>query len=144
MARPHPEAPPAPLEALPLLAGYAEAASPFDEMLASDGSVRPHWRCFVAGFAGLGAEGRQAAAGSTQRLLRESGIAFNVYADPDARQHAWRLDLVPALLPQAEWTRLARGLVRSIRGHRRMRAPPIASAVPRPASRAKKKARPSG
>lgn len=103
------------MEALPLLAGYAEAASPFDEILASDGSVRPHWRCFVAGFAGLGAEGRQAAAGSTQRLLRESGIAFNVYADPDDRQHAWRLDLVPALLPQAEWTRLARGLVQRAR-----------------------------
>ena len=46
--------------------------------------------------------GRRAGGGeSTRRLLRESGIAFNVYADPDDRAHAWRLDLVPVLLPDA-------------------------------------------
>ena len=55
----------------------------------------------------MGPEGRAAAAESTRRLLRESGIAFNVYADPDDRAHAWRLDLVPVLLPDAEWERLA-------------------------------------
>ena len=90
-----------------LLAGYAAAAAPFDEMLAADGTVRPHWQRFVEGFAALGPEGRAAAAESTRRLLRESGIAFNVYADPDDRQHAWRLDLVPVLLPEQEWDALA-------------------------------------
>ena len=98
-----------------LLSGYAAAAGPYDEMLAADGSVRPHWRAFVDGFAGLGTDGRAAAGESTRRLLRESGIAFNVYADPDDRAHAWRLDLVPVLLPDAEWDRLAAGIVQRAR-----------------------------
>ena len=98
-----------------LLAGYGKAAAAFDEMLAPDGSVRPHWRGFVDGFAAMGPEGRAAAAESTRRLLRESGIAFNVYADPDDRAHAWRLDLVPVLLPDDEWERLSAGILQRAR-----------------------------
>ena len=98
-----------------LLYGYAAARAPYDEMLASDGSVRPHWRVFMEGFADLGTDGRAAAGESTRRLLRESGIAFNVYADPDDRAHAWRLDLAPVLLPDAEWDRLAAGIVQRAR-----------------------------
>ncbi len=63
----------------------------------------------------MGPEGRAAAAESTRRLLRESGIAFNVYADPDDRAHAWRLDLVPVLLPDDEWERLAAGILQRAR-----------------------------
>ena len=98
-----------------LLAGYGAAAAGFDEMLAADGTVRPHWRAFVDRFAAMGAEGRTAAGESTRRLLRESGIAFNVYADPDDRAHAWRLDLVPVILPDAEWDRLAAGILQRAR-----------------------------
>ena len=48
-----------------LLAGYAAAAAPFDEMMAADGSIRPHWQRFVDGFTALGPEGRTAAGDST-------------------------------------------------------------------------------
>ena len=77
--------------------------------------MRPHWRGFVDGFAAMGEEGRAAAADSTRRLLRESGIAFNVYADPDDRRHAWRLDLLPVLLQDQEWQRVVAGLVQRAR-----------------------------
>ncbi len=115
MVRPPPSDVAAVDERSRLLAGYAASAAPFDEMLAADGTVRPHWRRFVDGFAALGAEGRAAAAESTRRLLRESGIAFNVYADPDDRRHAWRLDLVPVLIPDPEWDRLSRAIVQRAR-----------------------------
>ena len=58
-----------------LLAGYAERAAVYDEMLAPDGTVRAHWRTFVEGFARLGADGRAAAADSTRRLLRETRLS---------------------------------------------------------------------
>ncbi len=98
-----------------LLAGYGAAAAGFDEMLGADGAVRPHWRTFVDRFAAMGPEGRTAAAESTRRLLRESGIAFNVYADPDDRAHAWRLDLIPVILPDREWERLSAGILQRAR-----------------------------
>ena len=98
-----------------LLAGYAARAARYDEMLAPDGSIRPHWRSFVNGFAKLGEDGRLAAADSTRRLLRESGVAFNVYADPDDRRHAWRLDLLPLLMTDREWRQIAAGLVQRAR-----------------------------
>ena len=110
-----PASPPAEPELDRLLAGYAAGAAPFDEMLTPAGEIRPHWRRFVTGFARLGTDGRAAASDSTRRLLRESGIAFNVYADPDDRRHAWRLDLVPLLLPEGEWERIAAGLVQRAR-----------------------------
>lgn len=87
----------------------------FDEMLAPDGTVRPAWRAFLDGLVGMGRAGREAAAESTRRALRESGIAFNVYADPDDRRHAWRLDLLPVLLAEEEWARLERGLAQRAR-----------------------------
>jgi uncharacterized circularly permuted ATP-grasp superfamily protein/uncharacterized alpha-E superfamily protein len=109
------DAPNEPFDLDTLLAGYAAAAATFDEMLAGDGTIRPHWRTFVDGFAALGPEGRAAAGESTRQLLRESGIAFNVYADPDDRQHAWRLDLVPVFLPEQEWDVLAAGILQRAR-----------------------------
>ena len=109
------DAPNQPSDREHLLEGYASSAAAFDEMLLPDGDVRPHWRGFVDGFAALGADGRAAAAESTRRLLRESGIAFNVYADPDDRAHAWRLDLVPVLLPEAEWQHLEAGILQRAR-----------------------------
>ena len=98
-----------------LLRPYRERLGGHDEMLARDGSVRPHWQRFVAGFAAMKADGRQVAAESTRRLLRESGIAFNVYADPDDRAHAWRLDLLPVLLHEREWQALEAGLIQRAR-----------------------------
>lgn len=98
-----------------LLAPYAARLGGYDEMMAADGSVRPHWQRFVEGWAAMGRQGWQTAADSTRRLLRESGIAFNVYADPDDRAHAWRLDLVPVLLHEQEWRGIERGLLQRAR-----------------------------
>lgn len=87
----------------------------FDEMLAADGQVRPQWRTLLDGLAAMGSEGRAAAQEATKRQLRESGIAFNVYADPDDRAHAWRLDMMPVVLPTPEWRELEQGLIQRAR-----------------------------
>ncbi len=86
-----------------------------DELLAPSGEVRPAWRSFLERFGGLGAEGREAVARTTARKLQESGIAFNVHADPDDRKAAWRLDLLPVLIEAAEWQVLERGLIQRAR-----------------------------
>ncbi|MFO1069707.1 MAG: circularly permuted type 2 ATP-grasp protein [Geminicoccaceae bacterium] len=99
----------------PAFAAYASRLRGFDEMVDGEGRIRPHWQTFAEGWARMGPAGWQAAADSTKRLLRESGIAFNVYADPDDRAHAWRLDLVPVLLHEAEWRTVEQGLIQRAR-----------------------------
>jgi uncharacterized circularly permuted ATP-grasp superfamily protein/uncharacterized alpha-E superfamily protein len=95
--------------------GAAAGRAAYDEMLDRHGRVRPSWRRFVEGFEALGPAGRAAAAEATRRHLRESGIAFNVYADPDDRRHAWRLDLIPLILTDADWATVAAGVVQRAR-----------------------------
>lgn len=98
-----------------LLDGYADSVGGHDELMEPGGRIRPAWRSFLDGFTALGEHGRAGAADATKRSLRESGIAFNVYADPDDRAHAWRLDLLPVLIAEGEWARLSEGLAQRAR-----------------------------
>ena len=79
----------------------------YDEMLAPDGGVRPHWRHLTdpleqmgeAGFARRWQEGR--------RVIHENGITYNVYGDPQSTGRPWPLDPVPFVLDSAEWSSIA-------------------------------------
>ncbi len=73
----------------------------YDEMLAADGSVRPHWRHLTepleemgeAGFARRWQEGR--------RVIHENGTTYNVYSDPQSTGRPWPLDPLPFILDSA-------------------------------------------
>jgi uncharacterized circularly permuted ATP-grasp superfamily protein/uncharacterized alpha-E superfamily protein len=79
----------------------------YDEMLAADGSVRPHWRHLTepleemgeAGFARRWQEGR--------RVIHENGTTYNVYSDPQCTGRPWPLDPLPFILDSAEWESIA-------------------------------------
>jgi hypothetical protein len=73
------------------------------------------WRPFLERFEAIGPEGREAVGRTTEQKLLESGIAFNVHADPDDRQAAWRLDLLPVILDAAAWHELESGLIQRAR-----------------------------
>jgi uncharacterized circularly permuted ATP-grasp superfamily protein/uncharacterized alpha-E superfamily protein len=93
-----------------LTTGYRPLAGIFDELVGQDGQPRPHWRPFLERFEAIGADGREVIGRTTEQKLLESGIAFNVHADPDDRQAAWRLDLLPVILDAADWRVLEAGL----------------------------------
>lgn len=98
-----------------LLAGYRPPVLAHDALLSPDGTPRRHWLPFLERFAAAGAAGREAVARTTTQRLLESGIAFNVHADPDDRQAAWRLDLLPVILDGPSWRRLEAGLIQRAR-----------------------------
>jgi uncharacterized circularly permuted ATP-grasp superfamily protein len=83
----------------------AFAASPghYDELLDTDGGLRPVWRRFFAqlGMAGLGDLGRR-----EQMLLgqvREHGVTYNVYSDENGAARRWSLDLLPFIIDEPDW-----------------------------------------
>ena len=80
-----------------------------------DGASAPTWLPFLDKLESIGADGRAAIARTTEQKLLESGIAFNVHADPDDRQAAWRLDLLPVILDADGLAGLEAGLIQRAR-----------------------------
>ena len=91
-------------------AGYAAAPSDRDEMVETDGSVRPHWGMFVNLLDDLGPDEIPRRWEQAQRLIRENGVTHNVYRDPNGLDRPWNLDMVPLLLPDAEWRQVSEAL----------------------------------
>ncbi|HVY69695.1 MAG TPA: circularly permuted type 2 ATP-grasp protein [Verrucomicrobiae bacterium] len=93
-----------------LFRGYAPGLGGFDEMAAGPGRPREHWRELVSSLDRLGAEELNQRGENARRTLREHGVTYNVYADPQGIDRPWELDLVPLLIPPAEWRHIEEGL----------------------------------
>ena len=82
----------------------------FDEMLQDDRSPRPAARHLAQNLESLTCaelESRQLAA---DQALVQSGITFNVYSDNRGVEKTLPFDLIPRIVPSAEWERLEAGL----------------------------------
>ena len=93
------------------LAGYRPAPGSFDELVDSEGQVRPHWRSLIASLDQLAPEELAARHDNTRRVIREHGATYNVYSDGDSLGRPWSLDLLPLLIPVHEWRRIESGLI---------------------------------
>lgn len=92
-----------------LISAYRGAGA-HDEMCDPGGEVRPHWRYVAQALAGLEPAALEQRLGEARRLLRESGVSYNVYGDPQGRERLWQLDLIPFLISSEEWLRIESGL----------------------------------
>lgn len=113
------------------LDGYAGQANRYDELLDSDGTVRPHWLPLVESFENLGVGRLLDRASRTKRQLAQDGVTYNVPLGPadrgrddatdddstapgdgaDHRHIPWPLDPVPIVIPDHEWDPIRRGVV---------------------------------
>jgi uncharacterized circularly permuted ATP-grasp superfamily protein/uncharacterized alpha-E superfamily protein len=98
-----------------LLAGYRPVSGVYDEMMAQDGRLRDHWQQLIGAIAALGPEERHQREQATALMLRDSGIAFNVHADPDDPAQTGHLDTLPLVMASADWRHLAAGLIQRAR-----------------------------
>jgi uncharacterized circularly permuted ATP-grasp superfamily protein/uncharacterized alpha-E superfamily protein len=46
-----------------------------------------------------------------ERRIRENGITYNVYGDPLGASRAWKIDIVPLLIPADEWRYIEAGII---------------------------------
>src|SRR5882757_8054306 len=98
-----------------LFAGYTALPGIFDEMSAGPGGLRGHWGNFVSSLERLGRDELTARWDNARRSIREHGVTYNVYGDPRGMDRPWELDLVPMLIPAAEWSRIESGLAQRTR-----------------------------
>ena len=86
----------------------------FDEAIADGGDARKHYRAFLEQFDSLTpAEFDQKRHAVDLSFLRQ-GITFNVYGDSQGTERIFPFDLVPRIIPAAEWQHIEAGLVQRI------------------------------
>ena len=89
---------------------YATKLGVYDEMVAKEHKVLPHWERFMDSITALGSEQLELCRREAQRLLRENGVTYNVYGDTQKLTRPWRLDPVPLLISSEEWLHIEAGL----------------------------------
>jgi uncharacterized circularly permuted ATP-grasp superfamily protein/uncharacterized alpha-E superfamily protein len=90
---------------------YAPPSGRYDEMCPHPGEARPHWAYFIQALKAMGSPAIEQRRQQLQGLLRDNGVTYNAYGDPQGRDRPWQLDLLPLLLPSEEWSRIERGLI---------------------------------
>ena len=108
-----PEAPVAPTSA-DLGARY-EPPVGYDEAAGPGGAPRSHWAEFFGSLRDLGPAELARRWREAKGLIRENGVTYNVYGDPDGIARPWQLDPIPLLIPPGEAGFLGRALTQRAR-----------------------------
>jgi uncharacterized circularly permuted ATP-grasp superfamily protein/uncharacterized alpha-E superfamily protein len=102
---------PNPLPAHPLLAHYVVAPDGFDEMLDAARVPRAHWRAVLASLEHEAPELMRQRMEMVQHQVRENGVTYNILAEAEGLQRAWELNVLPLILPDAEWNGIEAAVV---------------------------------
>lgn len=89
---------------------YCPNAGTRDEMLDTDGSIRPAWVPLVRAFASENPHDHLERFARAERYLRDAGIHYRDYGGGTSPR-PWPLSPFPVLLAESEWQGLAAGLV---------------------------------
>ena len=83
----------------------------FDELSADGVTPRSHWASFVHALGQIGSEELEKRLARAERRIRENGVTYNVYGDPQGISRPWKIDLVPLLIPADEWRFIEKGII---------------------------------
>jgi uncharacterized circularly permuted ATP-grasp superfamily protein/uncharacterized alpha-E superfamily protein len=98
-----------------LTKGYHAAVEGFDELMTRAGAIKPHWFPFLEACASLDPATRLLRMEQLNTRVRETGIAYDLFADPASTAQPWRVDFVPLVIPPDEWRLLERALLQRAR-----------------------------
>ncbi|MEL6683557.1 MAG: circularly permuted type 2 ATP-grasp protein, partial [Pseudomonadota bacterium] len=87
----------------------------FNELQGHSG-VRSPYRVYHDWFADQDNTRLRTKSKEAEAFFRRTGITFNVYGQSDAEERLIPFDLVPRILSNTEWTKLAKGIDQRVRG----------------------------
>jgi uncharacterized circularly permuted ATP-grasp superfamily protein len=96
-----------------LLANY-DTGSFYDEMFAAPGQLRPHYQQLHDYLSTLTPDTLADRRRIAEAAFLNQGITFTVYGQEDGLERIFPFDVIPRIIPHAEWERLERGLVQRI------------------------------
>ena len=94
----------------PLFQDYYNSHQSYDELIGEDGKVRPDWEVFFQTYGQLGDAEMATRNQDTLRLLKENGVTYNIYGDPNGLNRPWKLDNIPFMVSRNEWQIIEAGL----------------------------------
>ena len=85
--------------------------STYNEFAPDGVTPRPYWSAFIDSIQNLGSDelGRRWA--RAERRIRENGVTYNVYTDPQGVNRPLGIDPFPLLIPPEEWRFLEAGII---------------------------------
>ena len=86
----------------------------FDEMYATGGEVRPHYRLLAERLATLAVPEFERRRAAVDLAFLRRGVTFTVYNDAEGTERIFPFDLIPRIIPAREWSRLEAGLIQRI------------------------------
>ena len=99
----------------PVLTDYELPAERYDEMFSAADTPRAHWQPLHDALRKMDTAELGRRIQGAERQLRDSGITYNVYTDPDGLDRQWELDVLPFLISAEEWRTLEAGIAQRAR-----------------------------
>jgi len=96
-----------------LLESY-KPADLFDELMDSDGRMRPYYGPVAERLFGMGPSELEQKLKNLELLFLKQGVTFTVYGDERGTERVFPFDPVPRLIPGAEWDLVEAGLIQRI------------------------------
>ena len=92
-----------------------DVALPYDEMMTADGGVRPHYLALDQRVSTLGDQELAERQRTLERFFLLQGITFTVYGGESTTERIIPTDLLPRIIPAAEWATIEKGLTQRLR-----------------------------
>ena len=87
---------------------YGEA---YEESSEDGITPRPHWAGLMESLQSIGPAELALRWTQAEQRIRENGITYNMYGDPLGVHRPWKIDLVPLLIPDADWRFIEAGII---------------------------------
>jgi len=97
------------------LGDYRLLSGVHDEMVSTVGEARPHCGPLIRSLEKLGLMELTSRWEGAKRAIRDNGVTYNIYGDPEGVDRPWTLDMMPLLIAPAEWSRIEGALLQRSR-----------------------------
>jgi uncharacterized circularly permuted ATP-grasp superfamily protein/uncharacterized alpha-E superfamily protein len=92
-----------------------ETKEAYHELLDTQGQFRPHWNKVLPYLRPEGLDELNDYWQQAERILRDNGVAYHVYDDPQGMLRPWILDAIPLCLSAKEWQHIERSIIQRAR-----------------------------
>jgi uncharacterized circularly permuted ATP-grasp superfamily protein len=97
-----------------VLTGNYAVGKFFDEMFTADGEPRPHYRTLYERLSSLSTGDMNERSHAADISFLYQGITFTVYSEDAGIERIFPFDLIPRIIPRAEWEKIERGLTQRV------------------------------